>query len=135
MAVQIVSRTMRPARRDEYIVLMDDYGAELHMAVSTAFTPAQRAADIQAKMALHEKTQKQMEQYAAAAGIDLAPQKAEGVGKRMAMQKANGITPALAAGPALPAPSPASSGTAATGSASSGTATAGSGAAAGSTPA
>jgi hypothetical protein len=94
MAAEIVRQEILAARRQEYVVLMDDYGAELHFAIPVSFTAAQRTAEIAAKTAQHSASQAQLEAYAASASIDLTAQKTAGQQKRVAAQKAKGITPA-----------------------------------------
>jgi hypothetical protein len=94
MAVEIVRSEIRAARREEYFVVMDDFGAELHFRIPVTFTAAQRQAEIASKMAAHAATQAQLEAYAHANGHDLTAQKAAGQSKRTQMQKANGLAKA-----------------------------------------
>lgn len=94
MAVEIVRDEIRAARRDEVIVLMDDYGAELHLVIPVSTPAAERASQIAAKTSAHQAGQAQMEAYAAAAKIDLTAQKAAGQEKRAAMKKKYGIAQA-----------------------------------------
>lgn len=94
MAVEIARQELRAARRDEYIVLMDDYGAELHVVIPVTFTADQRAAEIAAKTAAHAATQAQLEAYASAAKQDLTQQKASGQALRLKTQQRYGLAKA-----------------------------------------
>lgn len=111
MAAEIAKDTIDPVLRAELLVLMDDYGAELHVRMPVSLTAEQRQKRIETKIASHSAGQAQLEAYATAAGIDLTAQKTAGQQKRAAMQKQFGITPpapaAAAPAPAAPAATPA----------------------------
>lgn len=72
MAADIVQTTLLPARMQECIVLMDDYGSthRLYINVSQA---ANRATLISAQQATMNERQTQLETYAKANGHTLSP--------------------------------------------------------------
>lgn len=84
MPSQLISKTVRPAQRDIYAVVMDDYGAELHITLPVSVTAAERAAKVQAAIATMDAGQASMESAATAEGIDISGLKTEGQAKRAA---------------------------------------------------
>ncbi len=96
MPAEIVKQSMRPARREEYIVLMDDYGAEYHLTLTSAFTPEQRSAKLNAAISSHSAGEAKFEAYVSAIGAPqaegLSRLKTAGMTKKAAAKKANGIT-------------------------------------------
>jgi len=84
MPAQVVSKTMRPSRRDIYVVVMDDYGAEMHLALPVSISPADRNAKLEAVIVTMNAGEQSMESAAAAEGIDISALKAGGLKKRTA---------------------------------------------------
>lgn len=92
MAIEMVRRELRAARRDEYVVLMDDYGAELHLAIPVSWTAAQRQAKLDAATAQHAAGEAALEAWAgrgdATAKADLERLKAAGLKRKALARKA-----------------------------------------------
>lgn len=91
MGAEVVSKIMRPARRDWYVTVMDDYGAPMHLSLPMSLTLAQREAKIEAAIATMNSGQAQIERTAVEEKYDLsAAKKAGAAAKTAAKKKASG---------------------------------------------
>jgi hypothetical protein len=81
MAAEVVSTRIIPAKGQEVLTIMDDYGTELllHIPVSDS---AQRQGRIDAAVALLSSNQTALEAYAATHAISLATERAAGRAKK-----------------------------------------------------
>jgi len=86
MPADIVQTTMLMARRQELVILMDDYGSVHHLYISVA-DAGNRAALIAQHQADMETAQTQLEAYAAANGHDLTSQKLADIAAKAAKLK------------------------------------------------
>jgi hypothetical protein len=91
MPAEIVKKSMRAGRRDIYVSVMDDYGAEMHVALPVTLSAADRLAKTNAAIATMNQGQALLESAAAEEGLDLSAAKTAGLAKKAAEKKKNGI--------------------------------------------
>jgi hypothetical protein len=87
MPADIVQTTLLPARMQECVVLMDDYGSVHRLYISVA-QAATRQALITAQQTAMNERQTQLESYAAANNHDLSSQKLPNLAAKQAKLKA-----------------------------------------------
>jgi hypothetical protein len=87
MGAEVVSKVMRPARRDWYVTVMDDYGAPMHLALPMSLTLAQREAKITAAIVTMNAGQTQIERTAVEEKFDLSTAKKAGIAAKAAAKK------------------------------------------------
>lgn len=84
MSAIVVSKVMRPQRRDIYSVIMDDYGAEMHVSTPVTMAKADRDAKVKAAITAMDNGQSEMEAQAKVEGMDISALKTAGLAKRAA---------------------------------------------------
>jgi hypothetical protein len=94
MAIDIVQQTMMIHEKLEQIILMDDYGAQVHLYISVGETADGRAAQVKNAIAMMQISQDNMEACATANGHDLTAAKTAGLATKAAMIAA--MPPAMA---------------------------------------
>jgi hypothetical protein len=87
MPIDIVKQHIRAGRRQEHIVLMDDYGAVMHVVIPVSHTSAQRAAKISEATQTLVNGQAQLEAYAAENKIDISGQRLSNMAAKKAKVK------------------------------------------------
>jgi len=86
MPAEIVQTTLLPARMQECVVLMDDYGSTHRLYINVAQAPS-RDSIIAAEQAAMNGRQTQLEAYATANGHDLSGLKLANVAAKQAKLK------------------------------------------------
>jgi hypothetical protein len=86
MPAEVINKQMRPARRDIYVKVMDDYGAEMHLTLPISMSHPDRTARIAASISTMSQGQASFEAAAAAEGMDISELKTVGLAKKAALK-------------------------------------------------
>jgi hypothetical protein len=87
MPAIVVSKVMRPQRRDIYVTVMDDYAAEMHLTLPVTMSKTDRDAKIKSALQTMNEGQAAMEAQAKIEGMDISALKSTGTLKRDAATK------------------------------------------------
>jgi Bacterial Ig-like domain (group 3) len=91
MPADIVGDRLLPAKGQELITIMDDYGTAFQLYVMVTDS-ANRQTNITNALTQQSGNQAALESYATTHGIDLTAEKAAGIGTKLATLASNGLT-------------------------------------------